>query len=262
MTGGLVTTCTVIRADFWRLGQCRPGDTIHFKRVSWDAALQLRQRTEAYINAVKEGKQVELVDMNLSKDYEDTILDRIPATPTSDEVVFRQAGDSYLHVTYGPMTATAMTRAHIQHRVERLREMSDLIAVTAATRCRSDPPGSELTIAYHVQFDPLVTTRKSLLQRLKDLEHSAAGTNAAIPSRLFRFPILFDDPLAKAAVEEYMTTLRDSAVYLPDNVEYIAKANGLKDGCVVKKNLAGCRQLVIAISFLVGMPFMLPLDPR
>lgn len=101
-----------------------------------------------------------------------------------------------------------------------------------------------------------------LLQRLKDLEHSVAGINAAIPSRLFRFPILFDDPLAKAAVEEYMTTLRDSAVYLPDNVEYIAKANGLEDASIVKRNLAGCKQLVIAISFLVGMPFMLPLDPR
>lgn len=136
MTGGLVTTCTVVRADFWRLGQCRPGDTIHFKRITWDAALLLRQRTEAYISAVKEGKQVELVDMTLSDEWDDTILDRIPATSSAQEVVFRQAGDSYLHVTYGPMVSSAMTRAHIQHRVERLREMSDLIAVTAATRCK------------------------------------------------------------------------------------------------------------------------------
>lgn len=137
MAGGLVTTCTVIRADFWRLGQCRPGDTIHFKRVSWDAALVLRQRTEAYITAVKEGRSAELVNVDMGTDYDDAILDRIPATSTTDEVVFRQAGDSYLHVTYGPMTASAMTRARIQHRIERLREMPDLIAVAAATRCES-----------------------------------------------------------------------------------------------------------------------------
>lgn len=135
MTGGLVTTCTVVRADFWRLGQCRPGDTIHFKRISWDAALLLRQRTEAYIAAVKQDTQVELVDMKLGDNWEDTILDQIPATSSALQVVFRQAGDSYLHVTYGPMVSSAMTRAHIQHRVERLREMSDLLAVTAATRC-------------------------------------------------------------------------------------------------------------------------------
>jgi urea carboxylase len=97
---------------------------------------------------------------------------------------------------------------------------------------------------------------------LMDLEHTAAVSKAGIPSRLFRFPILFDDPLAKAAIDEYMQTLRDSAVYLPDNVEYIAKANGLDSAEQVKQNLAGCRQLVIAVSFLAGMPFMLPLDPR
>jgi urea carboxylase len=135
MTGGLVTTCTVVRADFWRLGQCRPGDTIHFKRISWDAALLLRQRTEAYIAAVRDGRQAQLVDISLSDEWDDTILDQIPATSTDGQVVFRQAGDSYLHVTYGPMVSSAMTRAHIQHRVERLREMPDLIAVTAATRC-------------------------------------------------------------------------------------------------------------------------------
>lgn len=137
MTGGLVTTCTVVRADLWRLGQCRPGDTIHFKRITWDAALLLRQRTEAYITAVKQSKTVVLVDVHLHDAWEDTVLARIPATASSDEVVFRQAGDSYLHVTYGEMISSAMTRAHIQHRVERIHAMSDIIAVTAATRCKS-----------------------------------------------------------------------------------------------------------------------------
>jgi urea carboxylase len=105
-------------------------------------------------------------------------------------------------------------------------------------------------------------TRKSLLDRLMDLEHSLAGLSEPIPGRLFKFPILFDDPLAKAAIEEYMATLRNSAVYLPDNVEYVAKANGLESAAVIKKSLASCRQLVVGISFLAGMPFMLPLDPR
>lgn len=95
-----------------------------------------------------------------------------------------------------------------------------------------------------------------------DLEHSLADSLHSIPSRIFKLPILFDDPLAKAAIDEYMTTLRNSAVYLPDNVEYVAKANGLESAAVVKKSLAGCRQLVVGISFLAGMPFMLPLDPR
>lgn len=95
-----------------------------------------------------------------------------------------------------------------------------------------------------------------------ELEHSLVNFSESISSRVFRFPILFDDPLARAAIDEYMTTLRNSAVYLPDNVEYIANANGLTSAAVIKKSLASCRQLVVGISFLAGMPFMLPLDPR
>jgi urea carboxylase len=135
MTGGLVTTCTVVKADFWRLGQCRPGDTIYFKRISWASALLLRQRTEQYLESVKSGQTVKLIDVTLPNDWEDTILARIPKSPTSDEVVFRQSGDSYLHVTYGPMASSASTRSLVQYRVRRVQEMSDIIEVTGAVRC-------------------------------------------------------------------------------------------------------------------------------
>lgn len=140
MTGGLVTTCTVVKADFWRLGQCRPGDTIHFKRISWESALRLRQRTEHYLSSVKDGETVSLVDVSLPDEWEDTVLARIPKTPTTGEVVFRQSGDSYLHVTYGPMVSSALTRALVQYRVKRIQDMNDIIEVTGAVRCKSEQP--------------------------------------------------------------------------------------------------------------------------
>ena len=136
MTGGLVTTCTVVKADFWRLGQCRPGDTIHFKRISWDSASVLRRRTEEYLDSVKTGQKVTLVDITLPDDFEDTILARIPQTATTQEIVFRQSGDCYLHITYGPMVASALTRALVQYRVKRAQEMPDIIEVTGAVRCK------------------------------------------------------------------------------------------------------------------------------
>lgn len=138
MAGGLATTSTIVRADFWRLGQCRPGDTLRLKRVSWDSARELRQRTEAYLVAAQEfiassgTTPIALVDINLPSDWSETILHRIE-TPL--EVVFRQSGDSYLHVTYGPMTSSALTRAHIQYRVDQLAKDSDIVAIITATRC-------------------------------------------------------------------------------------------------------------------------------
>jgi urea carboxylase len=156
MTGGLVTTCAVVRADFWRLGQCRPGDTIRFKRISWESALLLRQRTEAFLQAVKSGGSVKLVDINLPAEWEETVLDRIPATSSTDEVAFRQAGDSYLHVTYGTMTSSALTRARIQHRVDRIKEMSDIVAITAATRCEYRIHRETTSDKQHITFNSIL----------------------------------------------------------------------------------------------------------
>lgn len=139
MAGGLATTSTIVRADFWRLGQCRPGDSIRFKRISWNSAKTLRERTEAYLIQAKEfaassqnGSTPDLVDIRLPDDWTETILHRIESPV---EVVFRQSGDSYLHVTYGPMTSSALTRAHIQYRVDKLKEYDVIVAVITATRC-------------------------------------------------------------------------------------------------------------------------------
>lgn len=135
MAGGLATTTTIVRADFWRLGQCRPGDSLRFKRISWESARLLRQRTEAYLESAKEvvesGGSISLVDTQLPDGWTETILHRIE---TPIEVVFRQSGDSYLHVTYGPMTSSALVRAHIQHRIDKLKTFSDIIAVIGTTR--------------------------------------------------------------------------------------------------------------------------------
>lgn len=136
MAGGLATTSTIIRADFWRLGQCRPGDSLRFKRVTWESARLLRQRTEEYLSSAKRfiegsGESVKLVDTSLPDGWAETILHRIPGPI---EVVFRQSGDSYLHVTYGPMTASALTRAHIQHRLDELKKDKEILAVIGTTR--------------------------------------------------------------------------------------------------------------------------------
>ncbi|WWC70564.1 urea carboxylase [Kwoniella pini CBS 10737] len=260
MAGGLATTTTIVRADFWRLGQCRPGDSIRFKRISWDSALVLRKRSEEYISQIKEfvdGKSVnDLVPINteLPEDWEETILHQTPANAAKKtvEVKYRQAGDCHIHVTYGPMTAKALTRAHIQHRLNNINsgEVEGIIAVIGCAR------------SYCVQFDSLKTTQKEMLHRLVELEESLGSSLEPLPSRIFKFPILLDDPLSKKAVTDYMATVRDSAVYLPDNMEYIAKANGINDRETAAKSVVTCPQLVVEVSFLAGTPLMLPLDPR
>lgn len=255
MAGGLAMTHTVIRADMWRLGQRRPGAEIQFKRVTWQSAKELRLRTERYVADVKafvqaDGKgDVTPPDVSLPDDYTSAILHEIPEPI---RVVYRQAGEASISVSYGPMTASALTRAHIQQVLLRIRggkEVKGVIASTGTTR------------AYSVEFDPLETTQDEMLQQLLAVERSVVNAHDLIPSRLFRFPILFDDPVSKQAVRDYMATVRDSAIYLPDNQEYIAKANGV-DVEQASKSIVSCPQLVTEVSFVVGCPLLLPLDPR
>ena len=44
------------------------------------------------------------------------------------------------------------------------------------------------------------------------------------------FPIVLDDKWTKDALERYSRSVRDEAVYLPSNVDYLARNNGLGGG--------------------------------
>lgn len=49
-------------------------------------------------------------------------------------------------------------------------------------------------------------------------------------ARRLTFPIVLDDRWGKEALEKYMRTARSEASYLPSNVEYLARNNGLDGG--------------------------------
>ena len=51
-TGGYPKPANVISADFWRLGQLRPRDTLGFERVTMHAALELLRDQEAWLYAI------------------------------------------------------------------------------------------------------------------------------------------------------------------------------------------------------------------
>jgi urea carboxylase len=128
MAGGLATTTTVVRADLWRMGQCRPGDTILFKRIDWDSALEIRKRTETFIQelqAVVSGKmdpsKVKALDLSVGDNWDETILHEIEADTDKGtvQVKFRQVSWD---------TAVCITLAHFVSR-----------AATAAFRSRMGP---------------------------------------------------------------------------------------------------------------------------
>ena len=58
-----------------------------------------------------------------------------------------------------------------------------------------------------------------------------------------------------------METQRPYASYLPDNMEFVAKNNGLerKD---LEKMLLSSKLIAVAVGFFAALPLCLPVDPR
>ena len=89
-----------------------------------------------------------------------------------------------------------------------------------------------VVIYFKVYYDHSEISQDDIL---KSLIHAAESIPESIedmsfPGRLLSFPIVLDDRLNKEALERYMTSTRDKAVYLPSNVDYLATNNGIEGG--------------------------------
>ena len=82
-----------------------------------------------------------------------------------------------------------------------------------------------------------------------------------MPSRLFKLPITFESHRQTAAIKRYMETQRPYASYLPDNMSFVAKNNGLerKD---LEYILLNSKLMAVSVGFFAALPLCLPVDPR
>lgn len=59
-----------------------------------------------------------------------------------------------------------------------------------------------------------------------------------------------------------METVRDKAAYLPDNLEYIRRSNGLQTRREVFDLILAMDYVIVAVGFLCGAPILFPLSPK
>ena len=75
------------------------------------------------------------------------------------------------------------------------------------------------------------------------------------PGRKIVFPIAFDYRWNREALERYMSATRSKAVYLPSNIDHLAKNKGLRVGATeVLEQLTGSRWAIRAAFFLLRFP--------
>lgn len=111
-----------------------------------------------------------------------------------------------------------------------------------------------------IEYESEKISQPDLVNLVHELESSIEpNVNIKIPSRQVRLPIVFDHPAIKECIERYMDTTRNKAVYLPDNVEYIRKANAMETRQQAFDLMVNTEFVVVAVGFLCGAPMLFPL---
>jgi len=184
----------------------------------------------------------------------DAIADLILEGPEQPQVVYRLSGDAYLLVEYGEMILDLNLRCRVHLLEQALKGMR------IKGLMETIPGVLSLLIKYNGCELPLA----KLIETLKFLEKDLPSPEAVeIPSRMITLPIACHDRWTREGMDKYSATVRAEAPYLPDNVEFVARCNGLEKVEQVDAYLAATEHLVIGLGDVyLGAPCAVPMDPR
>ena len=241
--GGFVCPAVIISADLWIMGQLRPGDMVRFVPV-----------TDEEAEAASSHQMGLEYPTTLVRPAAPVMPKESPIIATAPEVCYRQQGDRYLLIEYGPIVLDLDLRFRIHALMLRLqaRKLAGIIDLTPGIR------------SLQVHFDPAILPRKALLQVLQSLEAEIGSLDDfEVPSRIVHLPLSWDDPATRLAIEKYMQSVRPDAPWCPSNIEFIRRINGLDSIDEVKRIVFDASYLVMGLGDVyLGAPVATPLDPR
>ena len=236
--GGFVSATTIVKADYWRLGQMKAGNKLRFNRVSYEDAITKRNEVEAFLTAIHDacnGKSEfsdvaalnydKLPESAHNKSWQPAIIHQLPEQADRHQplVSYRQGGDDFLLIDYGHGSFDLNYRCRAVALYRKLREsngtmsFADNGALHTGMAC-----GNSLMLYY----DSTKVTRQKLLDHLLKLENELGDlSEAKFPSRKYRLPITFESKRQKESLQRYIETQRPYASYLPDPMEFVAKNN-------------------------------------
>lgn len=256
--GGFVCPITIPSYDLWKIGQARPGNKIKFRRVTMDYVIAARKAQDDSINRLAKPKNVPrpFVPRKIENDINNRALlhEIIPTDSNKLKVQYRIAGDRYLMIEYGEpvMDINSRVRVHFLEEFLLKHKPSGLIDTI---------PGVRSLLVY---YDNRKISLKELMQLLIQAEEALPNKDGVkLKGRVFELPLAFHDKWNREATERYMNTIRSEALYLPDNVEFVAKNNGLSSIEEVEKIVMEANYLVLGLGDVyLGAPCAVPLDPR
>ncbi|MEO3988370.1 urea carboxylase [Pseudocitrobacter cyperus] len=254
--GGFVCPVTIAKAELWKVGQVKPGDRIRFYPISVEEAVAREKAMDRVIDTLQ---GAHLPTFNVPSlagrdGVSAAALVSLPATHSTPAIVYRQAGDNYILIEYGDNVLDLALRLRVHLLMARLNAQ-------AHPGIKELSPGVR---SLQVRYDSLVLSQQALVALLLEQEsHIGDVSNMTVPSRIVWLPMAFEDSATLDAVSRYQDTVRASAPWLPNNVDFIQRINGLASRDAVRDTLFDASYLILGLGDVyLGAPCAVPIDPR
>ncbi|KAK5098643.1 hypothetical protein LTR70_002532 [Exophiala xenobiotica] len=269
--GGFLSSATVVKADWWRVGQMKAGNKLRFHRISYDDAIAKRKEVEEFLDSVRKccSGKASFEDVSPLKykglppsaennGWEPAVIHQVKEEANQPLVSYRQGGDDFLLIDYGHGSFDLNYRCRAVTLYKKLLDAKGDISFENGSLHVGMPCGNSLTL----HFDSLKVSRKSLLEYLLKLETQIGDlSEAKFPGRKYKLPITFKNKPQEESLKRYMETQRPYASYLPDPMAFVAKNNGFTDQ-QLRDIFTKSSLMVVAIGFFIALPIALPIDPR
>lgn len=254
--GGFVCPVTIAKAELWKVGQVKPGDRIRFHPIGFKQAQSLEQAQLGSIEALAAVKAITLPtpDLTPGATASAAIVAALPAGDGRPSVVYRQAGDGYILMEYGDNLLDLALRLRIHLLMQSLKQ-------DAIPGVEELAPGVR---SLQIRYDSRTIGQADLLQRLLAREQALGDVSRLkVPTRTVYLPMAFEDSATLGAVERYSQTVRSSAPWLPNNVDFIQRINGLSHREQVRDIIFDANYLILGLGDVyLGAPCAVPIDPR
>jgi urea carboxylase len=170
------------------------------------------------------------------------------------EVQYRQAGDKYILIEYGPALLDLDVRFRVHALIDELRARNAPGVLELSPGVRS----------LQVKYDSRVLHQRGLMDALLSAEERLpAVKDMVVPTRVVRMPLSFEDSSTLEAIRRYSQSVRPKAPWLPSNIEFIRRLNGLASQDDVRRIVFEASYLTLGLGDVyLGAPCAVPLDPR
>jgi urea carboxylase len=252
--GGFVCPATIIGAELWKMGQLKAGDRVRFRAVTADCAERRQREIDEAISLLQPPRSVENAGDRVNAGSETSILSSLSESGGAPQVCYRQAGDCYLLIEYGPMVLDPRLRLRVHALMLQLQRepIAGVIDLTPGIR------------SLQVHYDNRLITQRELLLRVEAAESRLPQADTMeVPTRIVHLPLAWDHAATRLAIEKYMQSVRADAPWCPSNIEFIRRINGLDSIEDVKAIVFDASYLVMGLGDVyLGAPVATPLDPR